>query len=203
MSTRKIPQVCSLALLLAFAILPALGRSEDITRCLEGLDASNSAHYEKAIGSFKACIETGELGQEALVSTYRNLGIAYRMSGQPAKAKASADSAIALQPQDVDSDYVNRGNALDDEGESEQAFEDYNHALALNPKSVQALYNRGIAYEHKKDFRRAQADFVAAFNGGLRSALLHERLVMYRVIKPGNPDEWIALTPSEREAGSR
>ncbi len=196
---KKIPFVYDVALVLIFAMAPAVGRSEDITQCVQGLDASNAADYAKAIGLFNACIKGGDLAQDALVSTYRNLGTAYRNTQQPAKAIASAESAMALEPSDVDNDYVNRGNAFDDEGKSELAFTDYNHALELRPNNVQALYNRGVAYEKKKEFGKAQADFIAAFNQGLRSALLHERLVMYRLIKPGDADEWFPMTAGGAE----
>ncbi|MEP7185742.1 MAG: tetratricopeptide repeat protein [Rhodanobacter sp.] len=192
-----------MAFIFFVATAPAVGRSEDVTHCIEGLDASNGDQYAKAIGLFNFCIENGNLSQESLVSTYRNIGIAYRMTQQPAKTVAAANSAIALHPLDVANDYVNRGNAYDDEGKSAKALTDYKHALELSPNNVQALYNRGVSYEHQKEFAKAQSDFIAAFNHGLRSTLLHERLVMYRLIKPGNPGEWTPLPPDSSEQDER
>ncbi len=199
---RNASYVANMAFILFFFTAPAVVRSEDVTHCIEGLDASDGAKYAKAIGLFKSCIENGNLSKVSLISTYRNIGIAYRRSQQPAKTISAANSAIALHPLDVENDYVNRGNAYDDEGKSAQAFADYKHALELSPNNLQALYNRGVAYEHQKEFGKAQSDFIAAFNHGLRSTSLHERLVMYRLIKSGNPDQWTPLPPKGSEQDS-
>src|SRR6267142_634953 len=42
------------------------------------------------------------------------------------------------------------------------AIQFFNAALTDNPKDVRALYNRAIAYESKKDYAKAIADFSKA-----------------------------------------
>ena len=54
--------------------------------------------------------------------------------------------------------YLNRGNALDDNGQTDMAIQDYDQAIKNNPQSAEALYRRGAALEKKGDFDRAIAD---------------------------------------------
>lgn len=180
---KKSARLARTGVFLSLALVPVIACGEDLTKCLDGWDATQAGQHAKAVGLFRACIEEGQLDPSAMAATYRNIGIAYRRNKQPAEAVKAFDKAIALHPSDVASDYVNRGNAFDELGRREQAFADYSHALALHPGDGEALYNRGIAYEGQKAYDKARADFVAAYNNGLRSRLLYERLVMYGVIE--------------------
>jgi tetratricopeptide (TPR) repeat protein len=54
--------------------------------------------------------------------------------------------------------YLNRGNALDDNGQIDMAIQDYDQAIKNNPQSAEALYRRGAALETKGEFDRAIAD---------------------------------------------
>ncbi|GEM_PF-2279039 len=47
-------------------------------------------------------------------------------------------------------------------GEIDQAIEKYNRALESRPQYPEALYNRGLAYQEKKDDERAMNDFNSA-----------------------------------------
>jgi tetratricopeptide (TPR) repeat protein len=47
-------------------------------------------------------------------------------------------------------------------GDSDRAIADYSAAIRLNPKYIQALINRGVAYWMKGDSDRAIADYSAA-----------------------------------------
>ena len=55
--------------------------------------------------------------------------------------------------------YINRGNAYDDKGEHDRAIEDYDKAIALNPKNANAYYNRGNAYYNMSEYDRAIKDY--------------------------------------------
>ena len=47
---------------------------------------------------------------------------------------------------DLATAYKNRGNAYDDKGEYVRAIQDYNHAIAVNPKDADALNARGTSH---------------------------------------------------------
>lgn len=57
--------------------------------------------------------------------------------------------------------HNNRANANDYLGRPEVAIEDYSRALAYDPHSVNALYNRGTTFLALKNIPRAIADFNA------------------------------------------
>lgn len=55
--------------------------------------------------------------------------------------------------------YLNRGNALADNGQFDVALLDYDQAIKNNPLSAEAFYRRGIANEQQGQFDRAIADY--------------------------------------------
>ncbi len=175
---------CLACAVLLAALLPASAFAEDLSKCLAGWDAAEAGDHQHAIALFDTCIKDGRLSDASLARTYRNMGIAYRNAKAPEKAIAAYNKAIAMHPDDVVSDYINRANAYDDAGQFDRAMADYAKALELSPDEGEVYYNRGIAYEHNKMFEKARADFVTAYSHGLRMPLLHERLVVYGLIKP-------------------
>ena len=58
--------------------------------------------------------------------------------------------------------YNNRGNTYNGKGAYDQAIEDFDKAIELNPKLTEAYYNRGNAYYGKKDYDKAIADYNKA-----------------------------------------
>lgn len=163
--------------------LPPAVQSENLSQCLHGWDATEARDYAHAIELYEGCIRDGGLGMATLARTYRNVGITYRRAGQPGKAIAAFDKAIALRPDDIADDYINRGNAHDEAGDFEQALADYAKALDIQPGHGEAYYNRGIAYERHHQFGAARTDFIAAYDLGLRTDLLYDRLVAYGLVK--------------------
>jgi len=150
---------------------------------MRGWDATQSGDHVRAIELFNSCIKDGNLSNASLARTYRNIGIAYRRAKEPMKAIEAHNKAIALHPADVWDDYINRGNAYDEANDLSHALADYDQALKLKPNYGEAFYNRGIAFEHNKMFEKAKADFSRAYEVGLRTELLYERLVVYGLVE--------------------
>lgn len=146
---------------------------------MQGWQATTTGRYAEAIALYNACIKDGALSKTSLARTWRNLGITWRRAGQPLKAVAAYDKAIALSPDDVVDDYINRANAWDEADEFDKALADYSRALALKPGFGEIYYNRGITYEHNHKLEQAKADFIAAYDHGLRTRLLYERFEVY------------------------
>lgn len=169
--------------LLGCMLVPAIASAEDLGLCYRGWDATEAGQHQRAIELFRTCIKEGHLQQASLAQTYRNIGIAYRRNHQPAEAVTAFNQSIALHPADVEEDYINRGNAYDDLGETAHALADYSKALAIAPANGEAHYNRGIAYERIRAFDKARADFIAAYQAGLRTDLLFERLKIYGLVE--------------------
>jgi hypothetical protein len=94
-------------------------------------------------------------------SAYVNRGRAFETSGQPDKALADYDTAIALKP-DYYEAYVNRGVLRGEIGMFDKAMEDFNRSIALNPDNAEVYSNRGIAYALTGQSGRALEDFNTA-----------------------------------------
>lgn len=157
--------------------------AENLAKCFEGEALLKAGDPSAAIKQFTACISEGVLSNESLAITYRNIGFAYRRLKDPSEAIVYFNKAIALHPNDPWSDYINRGNAYDDQGRFERAFADYDTALKLKPGFGEVYYNRGVSYENQKKFDRARNEFIEAYRHGLRSDLLYGRFVVYGLIQ--------------------
>ena len=57
-------------------------------------------------------------------------------------------------------EYVNQGLASYEDGDVEQAIENYTKAIELYPNFVGAYFNRGIAYQASKNNEQAIEDFA-------------------------------------------
>jgi len=55
--------------------------------------------------------------------------------------------------------FLNRGNALAENGQFDTAIQDYDQAIKDNPQSAEAFWRRGFALEQKGEFDRAIADY--------------------------------------------
>lgn len=179
---RMVGTVLGMALC-AFGLVSGVLRAEDLSMCLRGWDATQAHDTARAITLYKGCIQEGRLSQPTLARTWRNIGITYRQAGQPVLAIAAFDRAIALHPDDIADDFIDRGNAHDEAGNFEQALADYAKALELDPGNGEAYYNRGIAYERHHQMQTAKDQFIAAYQHGLRSDRLYERLAIYGLLK--------------------
>jgi tetratricopeptide (TPR) repeat protein len=56
------------------------------------------------------------------------------------------------------------------DGHLDEALENFNWALKLNPNSSEAHFNRGLVYEKLGEFDRASDDYQKAMKGGLEAA---------------------------------
>ena len=63
---------------------------------------------------------------------------------------------------DLATAYKNRGNALDDNGQYEQALEDFARAIETNPQDAEAFNSRGTTYIALERYRLAVDDFDQA-----------------------------------------
>jgi lipoprotein NlpI len=66
--------------------------------------------------------------------------------------------------------YVNRGKAYREKGDYDHAIQDYDQAIRLDPKNINAYNNRGNVYKAKGDNDRAVADYSEAIGLNPKSA---------------------------------
>jgi len=166
---------------------PVAVNAEDLSNCVEGWRATQGKRFDDALALYEQCIKEGDLSQASLARTYRNIGITLRDAQRPKKAVDYYRKAIALEPYDVEDDYVNLGNAYDEAGDLSHALQSYSEALRIHPNYGEALYNRGITYERTGDYGSAKSDFIAAYSAGLRTQALFERLLVHDLIEKVPP----------------
>lgn len=112
--------------------------------------------------------QTQEAQKELAIARKANPSIDAQFAGMPRTAgwygltkQAMAPKAIDLGPTTVN-EFIDRGNSLINHRENRAALTDFDHALEIDPKSVLALANRGIAHYWLGDYDQAKADFDKA-----------------------------------------
>lgn len=175
--------------------------SKDLSLCKKGWDKHLAGSNNEAIKLFENCIKKGDLSNDSLARTYRNIGISYKDLGKYKLAINYYNKSLKLKPDDFWSDYVNRGNAWDLLGEYKKAFDDYDRAMEEKkvcngsgiPKNIitiihspdcgEIFYNRGISYERQGKIKEAKEDFLMAYKMGLRTNKLHERFKYHKLFE--------------------
>ena len=91
---------------------------------------------------------------------YYDLAMYLQDNGDPEKALQIYDTLDARKPGNYqilfNKGYVNLVYLL----EYDKAIEEFDKALAINPKSVDALLNKGVAYEQKGNFKQAKSIYL-------------------------------------------
>ncbi len=129
-----------------------------------GNSALQAGDYPAAIEAFGQAIEQGD---SALIA-HINRGIAYEASGQPAKAVADYDAALAMtDPAPTDTQraeiFNNRGVAyMGMDKHQDDALKDLSEAIELRPDYAEAYANRGRIYVDRESYQEAIADFDKA-----------------------------------------
>ena len=154
---------------------------EDLTNCRLGLTAQQNGKFDEAIALYETCAQKGNLTPRMLAVTYRNLGSSNLAVGNAQKAIEYSNQALAQNPQDPWSDFVNRGNAWSALGNYDKALQDYDEAQRLLPQFHQAYFNRGIVFEKLKRIDDAKAQFSLAYERGLRTPQMLERARYYNL----------------------
>lgn len=154
---------------------------EGVSQCTAGWRLSEAGDYPGALRAYDACLRGGRLTDAAMARAYRGMGITYRRATQLRAAIEMYDKAIALHPDDVIDDFINRGNAYDEAGDFDRAMADYAEALKLAPGNGRVHFERGIAYERHRMMDAAKKEFVAAYRHGLRAPDLYERMRVHGI----------------------
>lgn len=110
----------------------------DQTLLKTALSAAKHGRYTRALAIFNYLVE-----RYPTADNYSNRGLVLLWSGQPDKALADCDRALALNP-DLDQAYNNRANCYAALGEWELAIINYNQAIDLNPFNIRARINLGV-----------------------------------------------------------
>jgi tetratricopeptide (TPR) repeat protein len=153
---------------------------QQINLCMSGYINHRSGLHDQAILDLRNCIQSGNLSHENLARAYRFLGQAYHAKEEYLQAIDSYDQAMALNLKDPWYDFLNRGNTYLSMNELVKAHIDYDHALKLNPDFGAAFFYRGIVFEKKGQFEKAESDIVTGYQKGFRSPQINARMLFRR-----------------------
>jgi len=106
-------------------------------------------------------IQSGQLAGAKLAWAYVNRGWAYRLQEKDDLAMADFDTALNLDPKDVDALYE-RGNVYLHRKDYGKAIADYDAAIQLRPGAAGLWDNRGMAYHESGQYERAIKDYDEA-----------------------------------------
>ncbi len=121
------------------------------------------------------------LSGRSLAATYLNRGVMFLDRGDYGSAMRDFDEALAIQP-DMGEAFVNRGAALIGLKRNQEALDEINRGLALNPEEPEKAYgNRALAKWNLDDLRGAYDDFMRAHELKPEWAWPTEQLANFRV----------------------
>ena len=163
--------------------------AENLSNCRDGWTNIKSENYDHAVDLIDKCISEGQLSNANLALSYRNRGLALKRSGKYQEAIESYDKALTLKPHDPWVDYVNRGNTWSELKNYKKALDEYDLAFKVKPHYNEAHYNKGIVYERLKKTDEATQEFETAYQYGLRSDYLLERLHAYGLTNLSKPNK--------------
>ena len=93
-------------------------------------------------------------------ASYYDLAMYLQDNGDPEKALQIYDTLEVRMPGNYqvlfNKGYVNLVYLL----EYDKAIEEFDKALAINPKSIDALLNKGVAYEQKGNYKKAKSIYL-------------------------------------------
>lgn len=106
-------------------------------------------------------------------------------SGPPAQVLAACSFVISrgrVDAADLATAYKNRGNAHDDQGEYQQAIEDFDRAIATNPLDADAFNSRGTTRTALRQYEAAVRDFDESIRLNPDSALAYSNRCFARAM---------------------
>jgi tetratricopeptide (TPR) repeat protein len=115
--------------------------------------------------SILAGVLSAAIGVPALAQGYEEFSKRCFENSSPDQTIEACSAVIAgghVGRKDLATAFKNRGNAFDDKGQYDRAIEDYDHAIAINPKDADAFNNRGTTYRAMGQYGRAIQDYDQA-----------------------------------------
>lgn len=111
------------------------GKSQDLERFDNGIQALADENYDEAIELFTIILEQVNLPADKLLLSYYNRGNAWFKKGDYDKAITDYTFALQLDPNHIDS-LNNRSDAYKEKGMLPEAMADLNRIIAISPEKI-------------------------------------------------------------------
>ena len=157
-----------------------------------GLEAMSTAHYQQAYSHFHFILSYFPNNPVVLDKMSELCVIKWR--DPKCEVDSAFDKAVERNP-GVSTTYVVYGIHLLRRGKAPEAIEKFNMALALQPDSVNAHYNLGLAYFGLKKYELANQHAQASYQLGAQLPGLREKLVKAGKWQPNSLPQTGATVP--------
>lgn len=148
----------------------------------KGISETNDGKFDDALHSLSRAV--GLNPQSALA--YFSLAIVYHNLNELESAYAAYSKAIDLKPDMTDA-YFNRAQvilAMEDEAKLSMALDDFNKAIELDEKFIDALYYKAVIQKKLKDYKGAvdtldkviETDPCAVYSRALKILIMQKYL---------------------------
>lgn len=111
--------------------------------------------YQKSIDYANSALRI----DKNLSKAYFIKGFVYKESGDTARAISSFQTVSELEPKNYDA-YIQLGN-IETARKSKIALQYYDNALRVDPKSTEAMYNKGLFYQNNNELNKAIEEYTA------------------------------------------
>ena len=163
-------------LVLVFLALAACSGLDDAKKCAE-----RTGDPELDVDYCTRAIDSGNLSNEGLGTTFNNRGNAYLGKGEYDLAIADYNQAIRLKP-DYALAFSNRGNAYKAKDECDHAIRDYDQATLLDPDNSHVYGHMRMACVLQTAINAALRDLRKDHDPGSRPQRLLDKLKEHSVL---------------------
>jgi TonB family protein len=174
------------ALLFAFSLLfpvaaLAAPSPQDLVSCRRALEAADREEYAAAVEQQKTCVEKSAGGDAAFAATASaSLALFQHDAGQHAEALATLDRTATLYAEPKAWLLAARGREKLELDQVDAARADFEAARALDRNSADAEYGLALVLEREGKREQARPGLLRAFNAGVRTPEMLQRVRDYR-----------------------
>jgi tetratricopeptide (TPR) repeat protein len=142
---------------IAATMVFAQGNQEAANLTKEGIEASKSKDWDKAITAFRKAAQLEQRYGPNLAAALQQRATVYVSQKKFQEAIADYSEALKMKSDDPDT-YERRAYAEMQLRDFDKALHDYNEAIKHNPQEAKYYQVRAIIYQEKKDYKAALAD---------------------------------------------
>jgi len=135
----------------------AQGNQEAANLTREGIEASKTKDWDKAITAFRRAAQLDEHYAPNLAAALQQRATIYVSQKKFQEAIADYSEAIKIKSDDPNI-YERRAYAEMQMKDYDKALQDYNLAIKLSPEQAKYYQVRALIYQNKGDFKAALAD---------------------------------------------
>jgi tetratricopeptide (TPR) repeat protein len=147
--------------MVAFAVAATMafgqGNQEAANLTREGIEASKTKDWDKAITAFRKAAQLEQRYAPNLASALQQRATVYVSQKKFQEAIGDYTEALKIKSDDPDI-YERRAYAEMQLRDYDKALHDYNEAIKLSPQEAKYYQVRAIIHQEKKDFKAAMAD---------------------------------------------